>query len=85
MPTLNGDGGHHAWDLKAIDPTLFPDPADRFALRGLRSATSITRLSFNANIVGRLRLGRRARAPSTIHRFCSSWSTMFETVLGGRR
>lgn len=28
IPTLGG--GHHAWDLKAVDPTLFPDPKDRF-------------------------------------------------------
>jgi hypothetical protein len=30
IPTLAGEGGHYAWDLKAIDPALFPDPADRF-------------------------------------------------------
>jgi hypothetical protein len=28
IPTL--EGAHHAWNLKAIDPTLFPDPDDRF-------------------------------------------------------
>ena len=26
IPTLDCDGGHYGWDLKAIDPALFPDP-----------------------------------------------------------
>jgi hypothetical protein len=28
IPTFDSD--HHRWNLKAIDPTLFPDPDDRF-------------------------------------------------------
>jgi hypothetical protein len=30
IPTLNGDGTRHAWNLKAIDPVLFPSRVDRW-------------------------------------------------------